>query len=234
LFHAGLPLHGGYVGVDIFFVISGFLISSLLLREVERTGTISLWSFYARRAKRLLPATFVVLLASLACTWALAPAAQKSTFALDSAFAAGYIANLHFAERAVDYLAEDVGPSPVLHFWSLSVEEQFYFCWPLLILVGVWLARRTHKRIEIGALLILTLVVVPSFVWSLTFSTQKPAAAFFVTSTRLWELGVGAMLALATPLLPLPNRRLSEAAGLLGLLFIGLSLAMFGHGTTWP
>ena len=124
--HAGPAPSGGFLGVDVFFVVSGFVITTQLVREVERDRRLSLTRFYARRATRLLPAAGLVLLTTAVLTWFLAPRTQRGTFGLDIAGAAGYVVNRVFADRSVDYLAEDLDPSPVLHFWSLAVEEQFY------------------------------------------------------------------------------------------------------------
>src|SRR5699024_4799171 len=136
-----------FVGVDVFFVVSGFVITNQLVREVEATGRVSLWGFYGRRAKRLLPAAGLVLVVTAVVAWLLAPRVQWQAMGGDIAGAAGYVVNWIFAARAVDYLAEDIDPSPVLHYWSLAVEEQFYLLWPLLILgilaaVGVLRATR--------------------------------------------------------------------------------------------
>ena len=133
-FTSGSPsFSGGYVGVDVFFVLSGFLITRLLLREVARTGTISLRHFWARRARRLLPASAVVVVATvIAAEVLLAPIAQRP-LATDALAAGGFAINFVFASRLGDYFASQLGqtPSPLLHFWSLAVEEQFYLFWPL-------------------------------------------------------------------------------------------------------
>ena len=137
LYHAGLPfLPGGYAGVDIFFVISGFLITSQLISEVERTGRVSLPRFYARRAKRLLPAAGVVLAVTAALTYLFLPRIRWQEIGGDIASAALYLVNWRLADRSVDYLAEDSEASPVQHFWSLAVEEQYYLVWPLVIVAG--------------------------------------------------------------------------------------------------
>jgi peptidoglycan/LPS O-acetylase OafA/YrhL len=130
LFHAGLAPRGGFVGVDVFFVISGYLITGLLSREAERSGQISLVQFYARRARRLLPAATLVLVTTTVFLQFFADTAERSIFAMDAVAASSYVANWRFMLRSVDYLAEDVQRSPFMHFWSLSVEEQFYFVWP--------------------------------------------------------------------------------------------------------
>src|SRR5690625_987843 len=153
-YHAGVPLvSGGYVGVDVFFVISGFLITGLLIREVETHGRLSLRRFYARRAKRLLPATGVVLVATALLTWWSTSVVDWRAFGWDIVGAALYVVNWVLAGRSVDYLAEDVGASPVQHFWSLAVEEQFYIVWPLLIVFLAWWLRRhaaARTRVVLG------------------------------------------------------------------------------------
>jgi peptidoglycan/LPS O-acetylase OafA/YrhL len=126
-------LPGGFVGVDIFFVISGFLITSHLVRELQETGKISLGKFYARRMVRLIPAATLVLVASVVAAAMFAPQTTWKQISVDITGAAFYVVNWVFGARSVDYLAEDSVESPVQHFWSLSVEEQYYFVWPLLI-----------------------------------------------------------------------------------------------------
>jgi peptidoglycan/LPS O-acetylase OafA/YrhL len=233
-FHAGLPVPGGYVGVDVFFVISGFLISGLLVREYEATGAISMAQFYARRARRLLPAATVVLLGSALAGSRFGAATDRATFAVDAASAAAYIANWRFADRAVDYLAEDVGRSPVLHFWSLSVEEQFYLVWPALIILALSIGRRmgwAHRRTLVGAI---QLVLLPSLAWSIVHTNDSAQNAFFVTSTRLWELGLGAMLALLAPGVSRVPRWTGEAAAWLGAGCILFAAVAFDQTTSWP
>lgn len=234
IFHAGLPVPGGYVGVDVFFVISGFLITGLLLREAEASGSVSLLGFYARRAKRLLPASGVVLLVCAIGCHFWSPKADRVEFGWDIAAAAGYIANWRFAQRSVDYLAEDVGRSPVLHFWSLSVEEQFYFLWPLLVIAAAWSARRWGWPVRRVAGAFLLLVLIPSLGWSVVSSTANSSEAFFATPTRLWEMSIGALLAVAAPALaPLPQKWGSALSGL-GLGGLALSAFLFDESASWP
>jgi peptidoglycan/LPS O-acetylase OafA/YrhL len=139
-------LPGGYVGVDVFFVISGYLITAHLLRQVDRTGTISLREFWARRARRLLPAALLVLLATLVAVFVWAPQTLWSQFIRSIVASALYVGNWQLAVDAVDYLAADNEASPAQHYWSLSVEEQFYLVWPLLILLGILLASRVARQ----------------------------------------------------------------------------------------
>ncbi|MBM7805796.1 peptidoglycan/LPS O-acetylase OafA/YrhL [Geodermatophilus bullaregiensis] len=189
-------LTGGYVGVDVFFVISGFLITSHLSRELDRTGTLSLRGFYARRARRLLPAALLVLLVTALACAVLLPVNRWATTAGDVLASTFYVQNWALAGRAVDYSASQDAASVVQHYWSLSVEEQFYAGWPLLVLLLVALARRTRS----GRSLLLpgiAAVTAASLAWSVYWTAAAPAAAYFQTPTRVWELGVGAVLALA-------------------------------------
>ena len=191
-------LPGGFVGVDVFFVISGFLITSHLHREVDRSGRIALATFYARRARRLLPAALLVMLAGAVATVVFLPAPRWSAAAGELLASALYGQNWLLAGRAVDYSAAQNAASPFQHFWSLSVEEQFYLLWPPLILLLLLLARRLAPARRDGLLLggILT-VCAASLAWSIHATATDQAAAYFTTPTRIWELGAGAALALA-------------------------------------
>src|SRR5829696_7610162 len=139
LWPAAVP--GGFIGVDVFFAISGFLITSMLLRELDREGTIRLAAFWARRARRLLPAALVTLLACAVATIALVPLFYREGFLGDIRASAAYVQNWHLAAIETDYFASEGAPSPVQHFWSLSAEEQFYLAWPLLLALALVVAR---------------------------------------------------------------------------------------------
>ena len=149
VFHARLPgTGGGFVGVDVFFVLSGFLITGLLLREVEQRGRVDLAAFYARRARRILPAAAVVLGATLGASWLLLAPLDLPRVAADVAAAALSVGNLRFAASATDYFGAELAPSPVLHYWSLGVEEQFYLVWPALLIAA---ARGRRPRAAPGS-----------------------------------------------------------------------------------
>ncbi|AEI11627.1 acyltransferase family protein [Cellulomonas gilvus] len=235
VYHAGVDqLSGGFVGVDIFFVLSGFLITGLLVRELERSGRVSLSRFYARRAKRLLPATALTLIASALLTWAFIPVTQWRAFGGDIVSAALYVVNWRLADRSVDYLAEGTGASPVQHFWSLAVEEQYYIVWPLLLVLVGLVVRRTRLRVRPTMAVALALIVVPSLVWSVHLTSTQPAVAFFVTTTRLWELGIGAAVAIGAAWWVRVPARVAALAGWAGLAAILASALLFSSATPWP
>ncbi len=210
-YHAGLPVRGGFVGVDIFFVISGFLITGLLVAELDRSGSISWVRFVGRRIRRLLPAAVLVLVTISAWSWFVVPGLRRRDIGVDVAAAALYVVNWVFARRETDYLASDVLPSPVQHFWSLAVEEQFYVIWPLLLIVLALVVRRPSRRV---VALALGTLVASSFAWSVWFSHTSPRPAFFTTTTRVWELGIGALLAVALAGRPRPKTAVKGSAAL--------------------
>ena len=240
--HAGLPLvSGGFVGVDVFFVISGFLISGLLYGELERDGTLSLSGFWSRRARRILPAATVVLVATVVMSLFWTPLITARDLVDDAVWSALFAANIHFAQQGVYYFATETGPSPLQHYWSLAVEEQFYVVWPLLLL-GLAAAARvlTRRRDRSGpsrrfVLVALLVVATASFAWSVVSTASSPAAAYFSTPARVWELAVGALVALVAP--PLARRIPRAVAWLLslgGLVAIGLSVVLIGETTPFP
>jgi peptidoglycan/LPS O-acetylase OafA/YrhL len=225
LTHAGLDfLPGGFVGVDVFFVISGFLITGLLVEELERTGRISLAGFYARRAKRLLPAAGLVLATTLLLTLFFLPQIRWAETGWDVVASGLYAMNWRLADGATDYLADGDAPSILQHYWSLAVEEQFYLVWPLLLIAVAYAGwrrtrgqqARTHSRTDglRGWLLFaLALVAIPSFAWSVHLTHADPARAYFVTTTRMWELALGGGLAILSHY---PSRVPRPVAAVLG------------------
>jgi len=225
LFHAKW-VNGGFIGVDIFYVISGFLITGLLLREIERTGTINFKEFYARRFKRLLPTSFFVLLVTAVASWLLIPATMRSSLGRDIIAASLYVSNYLFAWWQADYQNLDATPSPVIHYWSLAVEEQFYLIWPLLILFFFIAATKFKKKILLT--LLVATVTALSFVFSIYQTETSPIWAFYSLPTRAWELGLGALLVLLPPI------KTKKLIGLLGFIFIIVSAFIFGETTAFP
>lgn len=177
-YHAGVPwITGGYVGVDVFFVLSGYLITGLLVREIEGTGRLNLIGFYTRRARRLLPALALVLLATVVVGYIVYSPSEQREFARSAVATAAYVGNLYFARLHTDYLGADAQMNPLLHTWSLSVEEQFYVFWPIL----TWLALRAGRRLgDTGMrrrwlLCAMTVVLLTSFAISVERERQSNA-----------------------------------------------------------
>ncbi|MFD2795584.1 acyltransferase family protein [Promicromonospora vindobonensis] len=241
-------LTGGYVGVDVFFVISGFLITSHIVRDVE-AGRFSVPTFWARRMLRLLPASLLVLVVTAVGVWALAPVQHWEQWFREIAASGLYAQNWVLAADAVDYLAAENVASPVQHYWSLSAEEQFYLVWPLLIGLSLLVARRLRRSASLSqvgrqaswrpvAAGVLALVVVASLVTSVVWTGADQAYAYFITPTRAWEFGAGALLAF----LPAFGRaRTTAGRGALtgmvawaGLALIAVSAIMFTSATPFP
>jgi peptidoglycan/LPS O-acetylase OafA/YrhL len=234
LYHAGLPkFHGGYVGVDVFFVLSGFLITGLILRELRATGRIDLPQFYARRARRLLPAAAVALAGTLVLSVLLLPPLRVPDVAGDAAAASLYVSNLRFAVQATDYLASEVAPSPLLHFWSLGVEEQFYLFWPALLLVVASLGGRLRGRDRRLGLAVVAVTAI-SFLVSLILTNVAQPWAFFSLPARAWELGLGALLALGAARLADLSRLTAGALVVAGLALVTLSGLLLEPSTPFP
>jgi peptidoglycan/LPS O-acetylase OafA/YrhL len=213
--HAGLPgLPGGFTGVDVFFVISGFLITRLLLAEVDATGRIDLLVFWARRCRRLLPNAFAALIGTVLIAVFLFPGYDLIVLAREVKYAALEIANFYFIDKGVDYFGSDLRASPVLHFWSLSVEEQFYIGWPLL-LSGLAVAfGASYRR---AAVVLLAIIWCVSFALCVSLTSSEQPVAYFGTHTRCWQLATGALLAagwLAVSTLPRLARLAMAWAGL--------------------
>ncbi|OKI23934.1 acyltransferase [Saccharothrix sp. CB00851] len=226
-------LPGGFVGVDVFFVLSGFLIIGTLTGELRRTGRVGLLDFYARRIRRLLPAATVVLLAVTAVVFALLPESRWPNVLREVAFSAVNAQNWLLAVLSNDYGHATVGASPVQHFWSLAVEEQFYLVIPLVLLAAAVLAARRGGGPVRYAAVAVGLVTVASFAFSVWYTPVDPGAAYFVTPTRMWELGIGGLAAMV-----LHRLRLSATARLLlawgGLAAVLASAFWFTTSMAFP
>ena len=221
VFHARL-VPGGFIGVDIFYVISGYLITGLILREIEKTGTLDLRSFYQRRIKRLLPTSVFVLFVTAIFAWILFPPITRDALGRDLFAAAAYISNYLFAWWQNDYQNLNATPSPFIHYWSLAVEEQFYIVWPLFIL---FLARY-GKKIVLAGIAITTLL---SLLFSIYLTQVAPIWAFYSLPTRAWELGFGALLLF----LPETKKKI-RILPWLGFFGIALSSFNFNENTAFP
>jgi len=224
---------GGYIGVDVFFVISGFLITSSLVSKAPRRPH-DLFVFWGRRVRRLLPAACLVLIASLAGVVYWGPKTLIATTAHQALASAFYVQNWVLAGDATDYFAANQTHTAVQHYWSLSVEEQFYIVWPILILVLAWLVRRARWRfsVEIG----LAAIVVASFAVSIWYTGQQPKAAYFVTYTRAWELAAGGLLAalVARGVFKIESRALRTILSWGGLIAIAVSAVLLNAKTPFP
>ncbi len=227
-------LSGGYVGVDVFFVISGFLITSHLISKPPRSFK-DIADFWMRRVKRLLPASFLVIFASVIGIWLLAPETVWADWLSQALAATFYFQNWFLAINKVDYLAEADAPSPFQHFWSLSAEEQFYFVWPILIAAAVMVAVRFNLPRRRVLLSVLGAVFLGGLLYS-TYSTMNYAGvAYFSTFTRSWEFAAGALVAALGPeIFRAKNDVISLLAAWGGLLAIGLSVLFFTPEMLFP
>lgn len=217
---AGWP-RGGFAGVDVFFVISGFVITGMLLREQQEAGRIRLSRFYARRARRLLPAALVTVGAVVGAAFALFGRARAEQVMWDGVSALLLVSNWRFTQQGTDYFHAGDAVSPLQNFWSLSVEEQFYLVWPGLLIVSLLFVPAVARRGRAAAAVAAgwaVVVIAASFGWALLQGSSAPTAAYFSTATRAWEFALGALLAAGVPLL----RRLPAALGAL-LAWIGVA-----------
>ena len=228
-FHAGIPyFDSGFVGVDVFFVLSGFLITGILSKEADDRGTVRLGRFYTRRLRRLLPASSITVLVTMLASFFLVSALSWRQIAETSAAAALYASNLFFAQEANDYFAADAETNPLLHFWSLAVEEQFYIVWPLLILV----LSKFGSKARLGGLVVLTAA---SFAHSVMLTNAATPWAYYSPLSRAWEFSIGGILALALPAgLSKLSKMSRELVAWSGLALVLGSLFIIGPSTPFP
>ena len=238
--HAGVPwLRGGFVGVDVFFVLSGFLITGLLVQEVSNTGRLRFAEFYVRRLRRLLPALLIMLLVvGTLAALLLAPAEQRDQSAA-AAMAALWLSNIHFAFTRLDYFAPGTETNLFLHTWSLGVEEQFYLIWPALL---VWLLGRDGERgvsrLKIG----MSVVLLASLATCVLLTYKAPQLAFYMMPMRAWQFAAGALVWLcfkvpnAAAIVPWWSRHAAalRVAGWLGLALVAVTGGMFSADIPYP
>ena len=235
-FHAGLPVPGGFVGVDVFFVISGFVITSMLRREWEATGRIRFRAFYVRRFKRLIPAlALVVASTAIASALVLSPLGDQQTVAESGIGAMLLVANWVIAGNSGGYFDAPAAANPLLHTWTLSVEEQFYLVFPAILALGWFLARKSRPHNAPGV--IVGLVAAASFGLALLGSAgifHSWLLGFYSPLTRAWEFALGALLALTAAKVTIKSRNMTLSLCLLGAaMFVG-SLWLIGAGTPFP
>jgi peptidoglycan/LPS O-acetylase OafA/YrhL len=236
--HAGVPgMGGGFVGVDVFFVISGFLITGWLLGRALESGRVPFGDFYAARARRILPAAALTLVVTCLASVAYLNSVRALSAVHDALWAGVFAANVRFAQAGADYFARDDPQSPIQHFWTLAVEEQFYLAWPLLLAAGLVVLRfggRGSRFMRGGLAGLVALGVAASLTWSIHLTASNPTAAYFSTAARAWELGIGALIAVCLPWIvrvPAVLRAALTWAGLAGI--VGATVA-FGPGTAFP
>ncbi len=207
LFHLGFAwIPGGFIGVDVFFVLSGYLISGLLIAEVSRRDAVSLGRFYARRARRLLPAAWLVIGFSVVVAKMTVTPIEYENLRRHAVSAVLYFANWDWVTVDRGYFATDTDPSPLIHFWSLAVEEQFYLVWPALVVLCLWLA----KRLEVSLLRVLavTFAAITATSIALAVTLTPSVSAYYGTHTRAFELAAGGLLAVG-----MEHRRRSRTPG---------------------
>lgn len=229
-FHFGLTaLPGGFAGVDIFFVISGYLITRHLVAEISDTGRLDLLRFYARRARRLLPAALFVIAATLAAGAIILSPEEQALYSKGAMFASAYMINLWLIRWSFDYFANDATSNPFIHYWSLSVEEQFYLAWPALLMLAAWM--KPGKRAIIVAIGIVGLV---SFILCAWLTSVSQPWAFYFSPLRAWEFAAGGLASMVPARLLQERPLLGRALSLAGLTMIGVAYLTFSEDAPFP
>jgi peptidoglycan/LPS O-acetylase OafA/YrhL len=228
VYHADIPpFSGGYVGIEVFFVISGFVITGLLLRERDTSGHTSLRSFYGRRVRRILPMATLVIVVTIIASYVFIGASVGGQTAVDGRWAALFLANVHYAATDTNYLLSQAPPSPLLNYWSLGVEEQFYIVYPILFLFMGWWARRGSFRTRLTVALVA--VIVASYSYSVVFTASNAQSAYFSLLVRSWELALGGLIAVYSPEL----RRIPQAWAAIAS-WVGLAVILVASVTLTP
>jgi peptidoglycan/LPS O-acetylase OafA/YrhL len=233
LYHAAIPgFGGGYVGVDVFFVISGFVITELLLRQVDRYGRPQFGVFYARRARRILPAAGLVAVAAVLATYKWLGFIRGNEVADDARWVAVFLGNVHFAAIGTNYFQSQLPPSPLQNYWSLAVEEQFYLVYPsaILLLALAWRTYNLRRKVMLfsGAVVILSLA------WCIHATAVDGASAYFVIWTRAWELALGGFVAAGRELWTRIKPGISVFISWTGLAAILFAAMRFSSATEYP
>jgi peptidoglycan/LPS O-acetylase OafA/YrhL len=236
-YHANIPgFGGGFIGVDVFFVLSGYLISNILTQELLHSGSINFVNFYARRARRLVPGLALTLICTLVASWIIYSPIEQVDIAKTAISTSIYLSNVWFARQATDYLAADSETNPLLHTWSLSVEEQFYLVWPLLLYFVFRQKIFLNKPRTIAMMVII--IGLLSLLAEIVFTSLIQPWAFFLTPFRVWQFAIGALAAMASAhLKPLPMLQRTSATNLLSYAGIALILgcgSLYTRETIFP
>ena len=233
VYHAGIPpFSGGYVGIEVFFVISGFVITGLLLRERDSSGHTSLRNFYGRRARRIIPmATLVVIVTVIATYHSIGTLVGHET-AVDGAWSAVFLANVHYQATDTNYLLSQAPPSPLLNYWSLGVEEQFYIVYPVVVVLLGWWARRGSFRLRLTVFLVA--VIIASYSYSIVFTASNAQSAYFSLLVRSWELALGGLIAVYSPQLQRIPQAWAAVASWVGLAVILVASVTLTPASEYP
>ena len=233
VYHAGIPpFSGGYVGIEVFFVISGFVITGLLLRERDSSGKTSLRNFYGRRARRIIPmATLVIIVTVIATYHSLGTLVGHET-AIDGAWSALFLANVHYQATDTNYLLSQAPPSPLLNYWSLGVEEQFYIVYPIVVVLMGWWARRGSFRLRLTIFLVV--VIVASYSYSIVLTASNAQSAYFSLFVRAWELALGGLIAVYSPQLQRVPQAWAAVASWVGLAVILVASVTLTPASDYP
>jgi peptidoglycan/LPS O-acetylase OafA/YrhL len=231
LYHANLGVRGGYVGVDVFFVISGFLITRQLTKSVHTRGFRAIPAFYTGRIRRLLPAAATVVISTVIVSRFFAPPLQVQPTAIDGLYTTFYGLNYRLAIEGTQYLHQGSAPSPLLHFWSLGVEEQFYVFWPLLVVIIGFIGRRFRTPLLFLALVAIAII---SYRYSISVTETSAPWAYFSLHTRAWELSLGALVAVGAGQLARLPKRVATLGAWAGLITVVASAFVFSDATHYP
>jgi peptidoglycan/LPS O-acetylase OafA/YrhL len=233
LYHAGIPgISGGYVGVDVFFVISGFVITGLLLRERQTRQHTSIRNFYGRRARRIIPAASLVIIVTVVAAYHYLGSLTGHETAVDGIWSALFLANFHFAATSTNYLASQRPPSALQNYWSLAVEEQFYIVYPTIFLIAARFIRRLSLRWRLTVVLLT--IMVASYTYSIVLTSANPSSAFFSPLTRAWELALGGLVAVSGQSLRRLPQSLAALASWLGLAAILVASTTLTSASAYP
>jgi peptidoglycan/LPS O-acetylase OafA/YrhL len=229
----GIP-GGGFVGVDVFFVISGFVITSVMLREHDQTGRINFVNFYKHRVRRILPASTVTLAATVAVSMFIYLPGRVHTILTDAVWAVLFAGNWRFASNGTDYWAKDTPTSPLQHYWSLGVEEQYYFVWPAVVVLVLVVVGSTRTSSRGRLALTLAVPTASSFAWSMYETAANPTSAYFSTTSRAWELGIGALIAIGAGAFARITPRVRTVLAWAGMGGIAVSLMAITKESAFP